>query len=350
MEFVEGKRMKLSIVVPVYNMVSGNKLEYCLNSLMNQTITDYEVIAVDDASTDNSLDVLRQYEKKYSNILKVLALSENHKQGGAKNAALEICKGEYIGFVDSDDWVMPNMYERLVVAAESNQADIAVCNLTQVYEHTMEVADNIPSMDSDINGELTEEKVKRLIFHSGALVCQVYKRKIFMEPKLRFPEHMFYEDNAIGTEILMRAKKIAYINEPMYFYLQNPQSTVHTISEEKCNHRLEAMRIMIKMAKEGGYLDKYYSEFEYKFINLFYQNTLFSYMQGKQRKKLSFIKNMGREMKEYFPGFENNKYYLEKVNEEERFLMSLQQKSTVLFVCYYKMLWFYRRLRYGKKM
>ena len=340
--------MKLSIIVPVYNMVADNKLAYCLDSLMNQTITDYEVIAVDDASTDNSLEVLRKYEKKYPNILKVLALSENHKQGGAKNAALEICTGEYIGFVDSDDWVMPNMYERLVEAAKKNQADMAICNLTHVYEHTMEVNENVPSMDSDINGELTEEKIKRLIFHSGALVCRVYKRYIFMEPRLRFPEHMFYEDNAVGTEILMRAKKIAYINEAMYFYLQNPQSTVHTISEEKCKHRLEAMRIMIKLAKEGGYLDKYYPEFEYKFINLFYQNTLFSYMQGKQRKKLSFIKKMGKEMKEYFPDFESNKYYLERVNEEERFLMSLQQKSTILFVCYYKILWFYRRLRYGK--
>ena len=68
--------MKLSIIVPVYNMVANNKLAYCLDSLVNQTITDYEVIAVDDASTDNSLEVLRQYEKKYPNILKVLALSE----------------------------------------------------------------------------------------------------------------------------------------------------------------------------------------------------------------------------------------------------------------------------------
>lgn len=342
--------MKLSIIVPVYNMVADNKLEYCLDSLMNQTITDYEVIAIDDASTDNSLEVLKSYQKKYPNILKIVPLEENHKQGGAKNAGLDICMGEYIGFVDSDDWVMPNMYEKLLEAAKDNNADVAACNLTHVYEHTMQVADNVPSMDSDINGELTEEKIKRLIFHSGALVCRIYKRHIFMEPKLRFPEHMFYEDNAIGTEILFRTKRMVYINEPMYFYLQNPQSTVHTISEEKCNHRLEAMRIMIRMAKEGGYLDDYYAEFEYKFINLFYQNTLFSYMQGKQRKKLSFIRTMGKEIKEYFPNFENNKYYLERVNEEERFLMALQQKSTFFFVVYYKALWFYRRLRYGKKI
>ena len=103
------------------------------------------------------------------------------------------------------------------------------------------------------------------------------------------------------------------------------------------------------MAKEGKYLEAYFEELEYKFINLFYQNTLFSYMRGKQRKKLSFIRNMGKEMKQYFPDFQNNKYYLQKVDEEERFLMSLQQKSTAFFVAYYKLLWTYRRLRYGMK-
>lgn len=340
--------MKLSIIVPVHNMVADNKLEYCLNSLLCQTIPDYEIIAIDDASTDDSLAVLKSYEEKYPKVLKVLALEENHRQGGAKNAGLDICKGEYIGFVDSDDWVLPDMFERLIKAAEEKDADMAACNLTCVYEHTMEIAENVPSMDADMNGELTPDKLKRLIFHSGALVCRVFRRHMFMEPKLRFPEHMFYEDNAIGTELLFRAKRIAYINEPMYFYLQNAQSTVHTINEEKCKDRLEAMRMMVRMAKAGNYLEPYYAELEYKFINLFYQNTLFSYMQGKQRKKLSFIRSMGKEMKEYFPEFEKNAYYLQKVNEEERFLMSLQQKSTLLFVCYYKVLWFYRRIRYNK--
>lgn len=342
--------MKLSIIVPVYNMVADNKLEYCLNSLVNQTVKDYEVIAIDDASTDNSFIMLKEYEKKYPNVIKVLRLEKNHKQGGAKNAGLDICRGEYIGFVDSDDWIMPDMYERLIVAAEKIDADMAACNLTHVFEHTMKVADNVASMDEDMNGELTDEKKKRLIFHSGALVCRVYKRHMFMQPRLRFPEHMFYEDNAIGTELLFRAKKIAYINEPMYFYFQNPQSTVHTISEEKCDDRLEAMRIMVKLAREGGYLEPFYAELEYKFINLFYQNTLFTYMQGNERKKLSYIKNMGKEMREYFPGFEKNEYYLNKVNREERFLMALQQKSTLFFVCYYKALRFYRRIRYGKKI
>ncbi len=341
--------MKLSIIVPVYNMTKENKLQHCLDSLLNQTITDYEVIAVDDASTDHSLEVLRAYEKQYPDRMKVIALKENHRQGGAKNAGLAVCNGEYIGFIDSDDWILPDMYERLIAAAEEQGADFAVCNLTRVHEYTMQAAENEVSMDADINGELTEDMRKRLIFHSGALVCRAYRRQMFTEPELRFPERMFYEDNAIATELVMRARKIAYINEPMYFYLQDSTSTVHVISEDRCRDRMEAMRIMLRMAKEGGYLERFHDELEYKFINLFYQNTLFSYMQGKQRIRLSFIRKMGKEMKETFPDFEKNAYYLQKVNPEERKLMGMQQKSTLLFVCYYKALWCYRRLRYGKK-
>ena len=341
--------MKLSIIVPVYNMSSGGKLKYCIDSLLAQTIEDYEIIAIDDASTDDSLVILKKYEARYPNTVKVIALKENHKQGGAKNAGLDICRGEYIGFVDSDDWIKPEMYEKLIAAAEKENAEIAACNLTHVYEHTMEVSDNVASMDENIQGELTIEKRKKLIFHSGALVCRVYKRELFEEPVLRFPEHMFYEDNAIGTELLFRAKRIAYLNEPMYFYLQNPQSTVHTITQERCENRMQAMRIMIEMAKQGGYLEPYYEDLEYKFINLFYQNTLFSYMQGVKRVSFSFLRKMGREMKQYFPRFYENKYYLKNINKEERFFMELLQKSTLVFVGYYKALWLYRRIRYGKK-
>ena len=94
--------MKLSIIVPVYNMAADGKLEYCLDSLAAQTIKDYEVIAVDDASTDNSLEILRAYEKKYPGKFRAVHSEENKRQGGAKNIGLSLAKGEWIGFIDSD--------------------------------------------------------------------------------------------------------------------------------------------------------------------------------------------------------------------------------------------------------
>ena len=106
--------MKLSIIVPVYNMASDNKLNFCLDSLINQTIKDFEIIAVDDASTDNSLEIVREYESKYPDLFKVITYEKNRHQGGARNEGMKIAKGEWIGFIDSDDWVSPDYYESLI--------------------------------------------------------------------------------------------------------------------------------------------------------------------------------------------------------------------------------------------
>ena len=100
--------MKLSVIVPVYNMAADGKLEYCMNSLVAQTISDMEIIAVDDASTDNSVEILHSYEERFPDRVKVICHEVNKRQGGAKNTGLKAATGEWIGFIDSDDWVTPD--------------------------------------------------------------------------------------------------------------------------------------------------------------------------------------------------------------------------------------------------
>lgn len=338
--------MKLSIIVPVYNMVAGEKLEFCLNSLTNQTISDYEIIAVNDASTDDSLIVLNWYKNHYPDRFRVIDLPENRKQGGAKNAGLEMATGEFIGFVDSDDWIKADMYEKLIDKAEETGADVVGCDYCISYEQSFEVGQVIANSKDDQVGILDDEKYKSLILDPGSLVIKIYRREIFeQEPKLRFPEQIFFEDNAIAAGLFLRAKHYEYIKEPLYYYYQHNASTVHVITEERCNNRLESMRIMLKMAKEDGSFEKYHDEIEFRFINLFYQNTLFSYMPGVKRTKVSFVRNLGKEMKESFPKFQENSYYLQRVHPEERKFIAIQQKSTVLFMLYYKFVYFVRRIK-----
>ena len=338
--------MKLSIIVPVYNMVAGEKLEFCLNSLINQTVSDYEIIAVNDASTDDSLVVLNWYKNHYPDKFKVIDLPENLRQGGAKNAGLEVAQGEFIGFVDSDDWIKSNMYEKLLSKAEETGADVVGCDYCITYEQSYEVGQVVQNSRENQIGVLDEEKYKSLILDPGSLVVKIYRRELFeQEPKIRFPEHIFYEDNAITTRLFIRAKHFEYICEPLYYYYQHNSSTVHVITEERCTNRLESMRIMIQLAKEDGSLEKYHNEIEFRFTNLFYQNTVFSYMQGVRRIRIGFLRTVSKEMKEIFPGFQENPYYVERVNAEERKFLSLLQKSVVLFVCYYKFVYLVRRIK-----
>lgn len=340
--------MKLSVIVPVYNMAAEGKLNYCLDSLVNQTIDDYEIIAVDDCSTDNSLEILRTYEIKYPDKLKVIASSVNRKQGGAKNLGLEAAKGEWIGFIDSDDWITPDFYEKLLQRAKETGADMVGCDYHLTGEHSMAVGQVVCNNRPEQTGELNHEKYASLILDGGSLVVKIYKRHIIYDYPNRFPEGIFYEDNAISNSWMLRAKCFAYLPEPMYYYYQHEGSTVHTITVGRCEDRMAAARIMVKEAEEFGFMQEYREEIEFKFTLLFYINTLFSYMVGVRPVKLGFVRKMGKEMRKTFVNFQENSYYIARVNSEEKKLIKIQQSSTLLFVLYYKLLWGYRNWRKRK--
>lgn len=131
--------MKLSIIVPVYNMAADGKLEYCLNSLVRQTIADYEILAVDDCSTDDSYQILLSYQEKYPDRFRAVHSDVNQKQGGAKNIGMGLAKGEWIGFIDSDDWVTEDFYERLIGRGEETGADMVGCDYHMTSEHSMAI-------------------------------------------------------------------------------------------------------------------------------------------------------------------------------------------------------------------
>lgn len=248
--------MQLSIIVPVYNMAAEKKLEYCLDSLVAQTLADYEIIAVDDCSTDESWDILKNYEKRFPEKFRALHLEENKHQGGAKNAGLKTAQGEWIGFIDSDDWITPDMYERLIERAKSTGADLVGCDYCLTSEHSMKVGQVVHNNKAGQTGVLDDEKRRSLILDGGSLVVKIFRRSMILDNELWFPEHIFYEDNALGNSYLVLANHFEYIEEPLYYYYQHGSSTVHTISEKRCEDRCEAGRLMLDEAERHDFLDK----------------------------------------------------------------------------------------------
>lgn len=337
--------MKLSIIVPVYNMASDGKLEYCLDSLVAQTVEDYEIIAVDDCSTDGSYAILQDYERRFPDRFHAVHSEVNRHQGGAKNIGLRMAKGDWIGFIDSDDWITPDMYEKLIERAQETGADLVGCDYCLTGEHSMKVGQVVPNNKREQSGMLDAAKRRSLILDGGSLVVKIFRRSMILEKELWFPEDIFYEDNALGNSYLVLAEHFEYIEEPMYYYYQHDASTVHTISTKRCEDRMEAGRLMIEEARRHGYYDEFKPELEYSFTLLFYINTLFTYMAGVDKTKYRFVKAMGEEMRRTFPGFEENPYYRERTHEEEKKLIRMQQRSTLFFMLYYKLLWAYRRWR-----
>ena len=341
--------MKLSIIVPVYNMASDQKLEYCMDSLVNQNIEDYEIIAVDDCSTDDSLMILKDYERRFPDKVRAVHSEINRHQGGAKNIGIKMAKGDWIGFIDSDDWITPDMYSRLIARAEETGADVVGCDYCLTHEHSMKVGQVVPNNKKEQSGVLDTQKRRSLILDGGSLVVKIFRRSMIVGTELWFPEDIFYEDNALGNSYLVLAKHFEYIEEPMYYYYQHDASTVHTVSVKRCEDRMAAGQIMLEEARRHHYYDDFKPELEYSFALLFYVNTLFTYMAAVDRTKISFVRALGKEMKAAFPDFEKNPYYQERTHEEEKKLIRMQQRSTMLFMLYYKLLWMYRRWRRSHK-
>ena len=278
-----------------------------------------------------------------------MASYENRRQGGARNLGLKHAKGRYIGFMDADDWADPEMFERMLKKADETGADVVGVDLCRVYEHTMNKGKHEICNTEAQTGIIDDEKRKLLLINMGPVVTKIYDRHFFFDPEFKFCENIAYEDNAATAELVMRYRHFEIVNDtPLYYYYQVNDSTTHSVSKRSCEHRMEAMRLMLSDARNNGALAQFKEAIEYKFANLFYQGTLFSYMLSDLHKEYRFIDSLGKEMKSTFPNFMENRYFVEKTNPEEMKLMRLQQKSTALFLIYFSLKKAYRMIRYKR--
>lgn len=337
--------MKLSIIVPVYNMAAEGKLEYCIKSLFAQTFQDLEIIAVDDASTDNSLEVLHELAKQDGR-LKVIASPKNHHQGGARNLGIKAAQGEFIGMMDSDDWAAPDMFEKLLLKAEETGADVVGCDYNMVSTHTMECGKVFTMNTPEQIGVLTEEKKKLLVLKPGSMVVKIYRREIIVDNELWFPEDIFYEDNCMSPLWLLHCTHFERVDEPLYYYYQHEASTVHRISLQRSHDRMTAMDLLIEKSKGYGLFETYKKELEFKYAELYLVNTLFGHLAGKGEKKFRLAGELVRGIRKQFPTFQENEYYMTRVNAEEQKLIRLLMKSRLGFFVYYYGLQGYRGLKF----
>lgn len=343
--------MKLSIIVPVYHMAGEGKLNDCMDSLIHQEglADDYEIIAVDDASPDDSFRILQEYEANFPGKVRAVRSPENRKQGGARNIGLSLAKGEWIGFMDADDWAAPDMYAKLLRRAEETGADVVGCQYHITGERSMRIGKIIVNNTPEQTGVLNTERYRKLVLKPGSMVIKIYQKSVIDKFALRFPEHMFYEDNAAAPLWLLRFRHFELVDEPLYYYYQHETSTVHTITEERCRNRMDTAELMIRECREQGFFETYKPELEARFTQIYYVNTLFSYMAGIRLPKLSFLKELKRGMQEWFPAFRDNPYYPQMYDEEQRRLIDYHMKNVLFYLVYDRLLRLYRRMRYGKR-
>jgi glycosyltransferase involved in cell wall biosynthesis len=209
---------EISIIVPVYNVEPY--IHKCIDSILAQTFTDFELILVNDGSPDNCGRICNEYANKDSRV-KVIH-KENGGQSEARNIGLDIAKGKYIGFVDSDDWIEPDMYELLYRMCENNKCDIANCTSIIHYEDKVVKKGSHP-----LTIHNREEAIKTLL--EGELYDEVVWTKLIKKDLLkdiRFPEGLIYEDTAFTYKIIHKTEKVCCIGAPKYHYIKRENSTM----------------------------------------------------------------------------------------------------------------------------
>lgn len=237
--------MKLSIIVPVYKV--EEYLGECVDSLLSQTIDDYEIILVDDGSPDNSGKIADEYAAANPDMIRVLHI-DNGGQGRARNFALDIAKGDFVGFVDSDDWVTHDMYEKMYTRAAETGADVVVCDFMERF------ADGRESM-------LPASLQDNWLGSAGSSCNKIFRRSLIGE--LRFPVGLWYEDFYFSAVMLLRSKHTEFIAEPLYIYRRGQESTMHNNNAAKNLDMLTIMDMLEKEMLPAGYKD----DFEFFLVN-----------------------------------------------------------------------------------
>lgn len=212
----------ISIIVPVYKVEPY--LRRCLDSIVNQTYTNLEIILVDDGSPDNCPQICDEYATKDKRI--VVIHKENGGLSDARNAGLDICKGEYISFVDSDDWVDNRYVEFLLNKAQKENADIVIGAIEKVFDNGEKHAD--PFLKKTLWNH--EESVQKIIFEPDLQWTvswgKIYTRQLFSE--LRFPYGKIHEDERTSYLLVFKTKKICLVNTVLYSYYQRSDSIAQT--------------------------------------------------------------------------------------------------------------------------
>ena len=267
--------IKISLIIPVYNV--EKYLEKCLSTCVNQDISidEYEIIIVNDGTKDNSLNIVYEFEQKYRNI-KVYS-QENQGLSAARNKGLSLAKGEYVWFIDSDDWIKTNCMRRITDLCRSNSLDALAISAANVIE------DNIEKRSKYITNEIHSGKE---VLRKGVMtVCApftIYKRSFLLEYELFFKQGIFHEDSEFTPRAYYFIKRILFLDDICYFVRQNPTSITRTPNPKKAFDCIIVAKSLSVFSED---IDKNLKTQYNNLISLYLNNSLYNtFVMTKEKK------------------------------------------------------------------
>ncbi len=320
---------KITIIVPCYNVEAY--LDRCIQSLLDQTIgfSNLEVIFINDASTDGSINILRKYEERYPDNIMLIDLPVNNKQGAARNIGLQYATSDYIAFVDADDWVESTMYEKLYQRAIEYNCDMVCCKYKRVADETE--AMGLTGYEDGFYHIQTAADRKAFVLDGieGGICCNIYKRQIILENNILFPEGMSYEDNFWLPLLQLYIQKFYVVEEYLYHYYINLNSTITKRDSFHHFDRLLIELMKLEEYKSRGFYSSFQDEFELQFLRIYFLNTLNILFTRFTIIPSEIFYEMQKTVKICFPHYKENKYISDRLNESEiHMLLLIESRCT----------------------
>lgn len=304
--------VKVSVILPVYGVTQY--IEKCAQSLLDQTLQEMEFIFVDDHGPDNSIELVQKMIENHPRKEQFVFLKPEHNMGAgmARNYAIPYAKGEYIAFVDSDDWIEPTMFEELYnEAIAKGGVDLCCGQASKDYldGRPSEILKN-PEVAS---GKLTREKRSYFLTHYVSLFWTfIYKKEMVEKHHIRYPESRSADDSYFVTSNLLLADSIAYVNKPFYHYLIRPGSVCSTKDSTKYQKRLATFTSLMSFLKEKGCYAGYKNEIDFIYIKKGYLSSVFNYVVNSTTPRKEVLNEIYSELLKEIPDYKKNPFYKSK--------------------------------------
>ena len=316
---------KVSIIVPVYGV--ENYIVKCIDSILNQTYKDLEIIIINDGTKDNSIKLIQDnFNDKRIKIYN----QKNSGQAVARNFGIEKATGDYIMFIDSDDFVDTNMIKDMFDTLKKDKTDLVICDYYKLSEDgNKEHISIIPHYNKD--------NQKCSVISMPGPVCKLFKKEIFTKYNIKFLENKYFEDNAIMPFACAVSNSFSYIKKPYYYYLQRTGSSLNKNTyDKKWEDIFDALDNLSNKFKEYNLLSKFNQELEYIYIEYLLHAANLKFIDYKEGRKN--INKIAKIMKKTYPKWRKNIYYKQE-NIKYKIMCNL---------LYYNQVWLVNMLRRKK--
>lgn len=298
------EQILISVIMPVYNAEAF--LEHSISSVISQTYENFELICFNDASTDNSSKILHQFSETDKRI-KVIDSTINIKQGGGRNRAIALAKGEYIIFLDADDALAENALKQCVATVHESHADAIFFDYAQFSRNG--ILQTISPLGND-SANLTSELLKRrLVMFPTPIWTAIYRRSLITDNNLYFPERVFYEDNAVALAIQLSADKAVKINQTLYHYRIDNNSVTRSTDNYHFFDRITSAETLVSHLRRLGIYEKYPDEINYLIINQYLIHTIYGAIYRFTNVETDRIKQVRKGINQLIPNWNKNPYW-----------------------------------------